>query len=1138
MHNNSYVIYQELILQIREVVHRALPPDATVIVVSKGDSELLKLNGRRAWHFPQREDGVYAGYYPTDSVAAITHLEALRARGADYLLFPSTSFWWLEHYQAFGQHLESRYRVVVHQEDTCLVFALREAKTGQQAVIQSQLLTYQQLAPQFEEPERSLEDTVDVSLIDDLRILFDYDHYIEQVGSTFSSLDAALIDYLERGFREGYNPHILFDTTYYLDRYPQVRAAGANPLVHFLAHSIFEGLDPHPFFDTEYYYSQAPRLRQNRQNALVHYLTHEAYEDAPLPNPLFGNRYYLITNKNVQDSGLNPLVHYLKFGWEERRFISHLHKDIAGQLIRTSRKSLWRGKWKHGTVLLFSHGHCGAEEPVILQVAEALAADYHLNCLVVLFKRREWAVASQNHANVVVLDDFQLACDIFRPSTLRMLAKTLCSTQPLFAVCETPEVLGTLQANGVPTFYLCPDHVDRYPKRVLEKLFHQADRVIFAASEDFHLVARKIGFYPTNVALRPHGLSDPARPERSRERARKGLAGHLRMKSEPFIVLGHGVIANRGGFDIFLAVARMLRNRRPDGDVAFVWVVQRQAEPFFPDEFFYQDEIKKSGLEEVVYVVDEQEAVEYLDASDTLFLPLPEASLPAFVLNNSSAALPVIRFASSAGASESVANSHLVVPYLDLDAVCQKIATLCDGAACQEPSSIVNPDKEYAVKEYAGSLLELAGRDFHLPQEIYHLQQNGALKAPRKIVIPCTAWGVSGVNSTLEAIGQELIRLGWDVEIVFTRDQSEILQTAGDDAHMPQVPYRYLQPDNPGIAGMWEGLIAYLEMNAPCIMFMNYDFTANAIAPALTDRVGVVAWVQADDGDYYEQAYRLGRYCNAIVCVSECTKQRVADLNPRIGDRAQVIHNSSVWESEIVGKKSAPSAKMKLIYTGRLVQHQKRILDFIQLAHSLDSTGIDYQLTLAGEFSAYENTREIFETMARAHLEDGRISLPGRLAREQIVAELSNYDIFILLSDFEGLPLALLEAMAHGCVPVVAEMESGIPEVLTSGKNGLIVSGRDYDEWAALLIDLWQNPKKFSQLSLKARKTIRERFTVEQVGKQFDDLFRGVATEIGSGAYGRPPCLNWGEKRSPTGDVLPPPNMYRIPVHNAQRKSR
>jgi GT2 family glycosyltransferase len=120
--------YHELTEQIREVVHTTLPPDATVIVVSKGDEELLKLEGRRAWHFPQGEDGAYAGHYPASSTEAIAQMETLRARGADFLLLPRTAYWWLEHYVQFKQHLESRYRMMAQANNSCSIFALCERR--------------------------------------------------------------------------------------------------------------------------------------------------------------------------------------------------------------------------------------------------------------------------------------------------------------------------------------------------------------------------------------------------------------------------------------------------------------------------------------------------------------------------------------------------------------------------------------------------------------------------------------------------------------------------------------------------------------------------------------------------------------------------------------------------------------------------------------------------------------------------------------------------------------------------------------------------------------------------------------------------------------------------------------------------
>jgi hypothetical protein len=121
--------YRQLTRRIREVVRGTLPRDATVSVVSKGDDELLDLYGRLAWHFPQDEKGAYPGHYPAGSTAAVAHLEALRAKGAEYLLFPATAFWWLEHYGGFKRHLKNRYRVVAEREDACLIFDLREPRT-------------------------------------------------------------------------------------------------------------------------------------------------------------------------------------------------------------------------------------------------------------------------------------------------------------------------------------------------------------------------------------------------------------------------------------------------------------------------------------------------------------------------------------------------------------------------------------------------------------------------------------------------------------------------------------------------------------------------------------------------------------------------------------------------------------------------------------------------------------------------------------------------------------------------------------------------------------------------------------------------------------------------------------------------
>ncbi|MGH7556630.1 MAG: glycosyltransferase family 2 protein [Gemmatimonadota bacterium] len=116
--------YEQMIERIRKVVLDRLPPQSTVLVVSRGDDALLELNGRRAWHFPQGTDGVWAGHHPRDSREAIAHLKELATRGGEFLLFPRTGLWWLDHYDAFRDYLDRNESLVVCEEDTCAIYAL------------------------------------------------------------------------------------------------------------------------------------------------------------------------------------------------------------------------------------------------------------------------------------------------------------------------------------------------------------------------------------------------------------------------------------------------------------------------------------------------------------------------------------------------------------------------------------------------------------------------------------------------------------------------------------------------------------------------------------------------------------------------------------------------------------------------------------------------------------------------------------------------------------------------------------------------------------------------------------------------------------------------------------------------------
>jgi GT2 family glycosyltransferase len=116
---------QELVRRIRTVAESTLPAGSTVLVVSHGDDELVCLEGRCGWHFPQAENGIYQGHHPADSAEAIERLESLVARGGEFLLIPQPTLWWLEHYGEFKEYLERRHRLVAREDETCVIYQLQ-----------------------------------------------------------------------------------------------------------------------------------------------------------------------------------------------------------------------------------------------------------------------------------------------------------------------------------------------------------------------------------------------------------------------------------------------------------------------------------------------------------------------------------------------------------------------------------------------------------------------------------------------------------------------------------------------------------------------------------------------------------------------------------------------------------------------------------------------------------------------------------------------------------------------------------------------------------------------------------------------------------------------------------------------------
>jgi len=91
-------------------------------------------------------------------------------------------------------------------------------------------------------------------------------------------------------------------------------------------------------------------------------------------------------------------------------------------------------------------------------------------------------------------------------------------------------------------------------------------------------------------------------------------------------------------------------------------------------------------------------------------------------------------------------------------------------------------------------------------------------------------------------------------------------------------------------------------------------------------------------------------------------------------------------------------------------------------------------------------------------------------------------------SDQEGIPNSMLEAMATG-LPVVATQHGGIPEAVTSGRDGLLVPEKSPDELAAAILQLMGDPAQLAALSAEAARSVRENFEAGAQIAKMEDIY-------------------------------------------------
>lgn len=170
-----------------------------------------------------------------------------------------------------------------------------------------------------------------------------------------------------------------------------------------------------------------------------------------------------------------------------------------------------------------------------------------------------------------------------------------------------------------------------------------------------------------------------------------------------------------------------------------------------------------------------------------------------------------------------------------------------------------------------------------------------------------------------------------------------------------------------------------------------------------------------------------------------------------------------------------------LLFLSR-VEKYKGIFELISAFECLQKERSDIQLTIAGEGEALASIKKMITEKPIKN-----IQLPGHVIGKEKARAFSNADIFILPSYAEGMPNALLEAMAFG-LPIITTSVGGIPDFFEDGKMGFLLDNTKPEHIKQKINALLRNRPLMEEISEFNLKYAKQKFYASIVAKRLESV--------------------------------------------------
>ena len=224
----------------------------------------------------------------------------------------------------------------------------------------------------------------------------------------------------------------------------------------------------------------------------------------------------------------------------------------------------------------------------------------------------------------------------------------------------------------------------------------------------------------------------------------------------------------------------------------------------------------------------------------------------------------------------------------------------------------------------------------------------------------------------------------------------------------------------------------------------------------------------------------------AIITNSEQVQRYIEREYNAPGDRIEVIYNAIDLERFRPRGERPPGQGPCVAMVGRLVA-QKNPLLFVAAAANLRACRPDARFILIGDGPLHG---PVAAALSAAGLDDCCV-MAGE--RDDVAELLRDADLFWLTSDWEGLPNAVIEAMACG-LPVVATNVGGTSELVRDGREGFLIPPGDVDALVARSLQILADPMQHARMRAAAR-TRAEDFGVAQMVRATQAVYDRALSE-------------------------------------------